>query len=89
MPKIIVTCSCRDMPKFAKDSFALLYKEETPPILKTDDEIRAFMEGQPEGEFKERLKALARSKQKFAYLFEYDNGTITTLINLKTGAKIQ
>lgn len=90
MVRYILCCKCDGMPKFTKDAFSLLKPgEPTPVIYSGKDEIYKLVNSLNDGNFKNYASALAKNKDKYAYLFEVaDNGDIVTQYNLKTGAKI-
>lgn len=86
----IVTCQCNDMPKFAQEAYSMLFPDNpNPELLSSKSNITHLADQYPNSEFQKYLKGLARSKEKFAYLFKVtENGEIKSLINLKTGAKV-
>lgn len=88
--KYIVTCACPGTPKFAQDAFAILHPDEPqPPIVSGRTDIISLAEKFNKTEFYDKLMALSRSKEKFAYLFTIEYGEVKELVNLKSGARVQ
>lgn len=85
----IVTCSCRDTPKFAKEVFEILCPGQGVPdiILRTD--IPKFAIGYDGTIFGNYLNMLYVNKEKFAYYFKIsDDGDITEQWDLLKGFRV-
>lgn len=91
MNEYIVTCRCLGMPKFAQEAYSMLFPENpNPELFSGASHIYKLADSFPNSEFQKYLKGLARSKEKFAYYFLVSPaGEIDTIINLKTGARVQ
>lgn len=87
----IATCQCKDMPDFARDAFRLLRPHDpVPEVYSNTDMITVLSNRYIDSEFQKYLKGLARSKERFAYLFDVTpDGDIISVTNLKTGARVQ
>ena len=89
--KIIACCKCGNVPDYTRKAFHLVFKGEMlPKICVGREEIRNFAEKlSPNKNITKYLNALAKSKEKYSYYFEYDEkGNITDQHNLLTGRKI-
>lgn len=86
---VIVTCTCRDTPRFAQDAFRILFPDFNAPILLTGRQIIELAEQFPGTDFSEYLMALSHNKEKYARLFFYtDEGKVLSQYNLITGATV-
>ena len=90
MKKLLV-CKCGDTPKFAKESFALLFPDTpTPDIVSGGGAINALADSLPKSEASQYLKGLSHNKERYAIYLEWDDdGHIVTAYNLLTGRRIQ
>lgn len=89
--KFILTCSCRDMPKFAQDAFSILFPDElNPEVYAGSDSIYSLYKRYPnDGDFSRYVHSLSRNKTKFAYLVERgDDGSLVRIIDLKTAREV-
>ena len=90
MSSLIATCRCKSMPDKAKTAYTLLFPNTPLPPLLIGRALITHKANEFSGQLRDRLKALAKTNRKFAYYIEYENDdTITKLINLETGAKVQ
>lgn len=91
MTEYITTCPCPGTPEFAKEAYSLLFPNKpVPTIISQHHLIAGLADKYPNSDFRNYLLGLARSKEKFAYLFEVSpKGEILNLVNLKTGARVQ
>lgn len=90
MTNIIITCTCKGTPAFAKDAFQILYPgQPVPEIVSEKNQIYTVAEKWQGTNFGNYAKALAKNQEKFAYYFEIaENGDVITQINLKTGMRV-
>lgn len=86
MKTYILTCSCHNMSKRAKEAFSLLFPDQViPDTIKGRD--RLYKLGKELQN--DHIIAISKLSGKFAYYVELDdNNTITKEINLLTGARI-
>ncbi len=92
MREVIACCSCGNVPDYTKESFGLLFPDkETPTIYKGINEIRRFAEKMsPDFNISKYLLALARSKNKYSYYFEYneETGEVISQWDILKGRKV-
>lgn len=92
MSKIIACCSCGNVPKFTETAFPTLFPgEKMPKIYEGINQIRKFAEKlPPDTNIAKYLLALARSKERYSYYFEYDDesGDVISQWNILKGRKV-
>lgn len=86
MKNYILTCSCHNMDKRAKEAFSLLFPDTpTPGIVRGRDRLYKLGKSLDN----QHILAISKLSGKFAYYVELDeNNTITKEINLITGGRI-
>lgn len=86
MKPYILTCSCHNMDKRAKEAFSLLFPDTPmPEIVRGRDKL--YKLGKSLGN--DHIIAISKLSGKFAYYVELDdNNTITKEVNLLTGARV-
>lgn len=88
----ILVCNCNDTPKFAEESFSLLFPNlSTPKVIAGDTAINAFADIlPPKTEACRYIRGIANNKERFAIYLDWDDsGNIRSAYNLLTGKKIQ
>ena len=89
MSDIIITCDCRDMPKFAQEAFAILFPDEIHPLLITKKEIPPLARRYEGTDFGAYLLALQRNREKFArYFIISKKGDVVEQYDLRKGTRI-
>lgn len=85
MKNYILTCSCHNMDKRAKEAFSLLYPNVVlPEIVKGRDRLYKLAKGLGN----DHILAISKLSGRFAYYVELDdNNVITKEISLLTGAR--
>lgn len=88
--KYILTCTCPHEGEFAETAYKLLFPDtDVPEILSSDVDLEKLLEQYQGSDFGEKVKALKKSKVKFAYYFEVEEGgNIIDIYNLKTGGRV-
>lgn len=86
MKNYILTCSCHNMSKRAKEAFSLLFPDiPMPEIVRGRDRLYKLGKSLDN----QHIIAISKLSGKFAYYVELDDkNTITKEINLLTGARI-
>lgn len=82
--RFILTCSCHNMDKRAKEAFSLLFPDQIlPDIVRGRDRIyKLALETK-----NEHLKAISKLGGKYAYYVELADDVIIKEINLLNGAR--
>lgn len=89
MNRLIITCQCKDMPKFAADAFPLLFPGElVPRIVSGPAKIYYEADKYPNTSLAENLKAMAKNKERFAYFVEHDSSSIKQMWDLNKGFRV-
>lgn len=86
MKQYILTCSCHNMDKRAKESFSLLFPDAPiPEIVKGRDRLYKFGKDLDN----DHIIAISKLSGKFAYYVELDDKNIITKeVNLLNGKRI-
>lgn len=86
MKPYILTCSCHNMDKRAKEAFSLFFSDAPmPEIVRGRDRLYKLGKSLDN----QHILAISKLSGKFAYYVELDeNNTITKEINLLTGGRI-
>lgn len=88
MKNYILTCQCDGMPEFALDAFGILFPGEMAEVYSGGKELVKLAEENAGTEFATYIRALARTKEKFAKLFVVDEELVVKkCINLRTGTE--
>lgn len=70
----IITCKCGDTEEFARNAYRILFKsDDYPKMINGRIVIKAYLPSFPP-EYQDKVEALVRSKDKFAYLFSDTRG---------------
>lgn len=85
MKSLILTCSCHNMDKRAKEAFSLLFPDTPmPEIVRGRDRLYKLGKSLDN----QHILAISKLSGKFAYYMELDeSNAITKEVNLLTGAR--
>lgn len=89
--KIIACCACRNVPDYTKKSFRMLFPDDDmPKVYVGSSDVQKIAESLDQNmNITKYLLALARSKEKYSYYFEYaENGDIIAQYNLLNGRRV-
>lgn len=89
MPRAIICCDCPGVLPRARAAYTVHIKQPVPPIYEGRGAVSALADQLPQGTPSEQhIRALSRSKEKYAYYFEWDGAQITRKFNLLTGKEV-
>lgn len=85
MTPYILTCSCHNQDKKAKEAFSVIFPDTpVPPIIKGKDRLYKFAKEHDNN----HLLAVSKLSGKFAYYVELDGDKIVKEIDLVHGTRI-
>ena len=83
--KVILTCSCFNMGKKAREAFSLLFPDEIlPEIIKGRDRIYQFAKKIGN----DHIEAISKLSGKYAYYVELEDNKIVKEYDLQRGTRI-
>lgn len=87
--KYIITCDCKDTPRFAQEAFSILFPKEPAPMLIKKRDIPSLSINFENTDFGNYLNALYNNKEKFSHFFEItDGGEVVEQWDLQKGVRI-
>lgn len=91
MNGIILTCKCGDTPKFAEESFHLLFPDLPTPKPVSGSAISTVADSlSAKSEAARYIRGLIANKERYAIYLSWDlDGNILSAYNLLTGRKMQ
>lgn len=89
MPRAIICCECPGILPRAKAAYTVHMRQPVPPIYEGRGSVSALADTLSQGSLIEQhIRALSRSKEKYAYYFEWDDKHIIKKFNLLTGKEV-
>lgn len=91
MSDAVLTCKCGDTPKFAEESFSLLFPGLPTPKIVSGSAIPTVADALPaKSEAARYIRGLVSNKERYAVYLSWDpSGNILSAYNLLTGRRIQ